>query len=50
MSAREFCDQCGVSMDLHPWPEDRDDPGCIIATMKAETLAAFDRIFARGSM
>lgn len=50
MSADEFCDVCGVVMSLHPWPDDLDDLGCAVAAMKAETLAAFDRIFSRGSM
>lgn len=43
----EFCEQCGVTMDLHPFPDDPDDPGCETAEMKARMLGAFDRMIGR---
>jgi len=39
----EFCDACGVSLDLHPWPDEEDpaERGCESAGSKADLLARF---------
>lgn len=41
MSDDRFCPLCDVSMDLHPWPDDPEDPGCEIAESKARLLERF---------
>lgn len=41
MDADQFCARCGISLDLHPWPEDDDDPGCATAELKADILDRF---------
>lgn len=40
-AAPRFCPFCDVVLDLHPWPDDDVDPGCGVATAKADLLDAF---------
>lgn len=41
-----FCEDCGVSMDLHPC-NGGDEWECNVARQKADTMARFFGIFAR---
>lgn len=39
----EFCDLCDVRMELHPFPDDEDAPGCEAAEAKVRVLEIFGR-------
>lgn len=37
----DFCDYCGVTLELHPDPKREDDENCDVAIRKAEMLDQF---------
>ena len=49
MTRQSFCDLCDVSMDLHSWPDDADDPGCESAAAKADLIGMVMRAVIGGA-
>jgi hypothetical protein len=43
LADHRFCDECGVALDLHPWPAEPDpaERGCHAAQMRATQIAQF---------